>query len=512
MNDEYEELHYSSRPYEFTAPANLAGLARLHGIDAPIIENARILELGCASGGNLIPHSMTHPGAELVGIDLSPSQIAVGQELVDTLECRNVTLHAMSVEHLPADLGQFDYVIAHGLYSWVPTHLQETILQVMKRHLSPKGIGFISMNTHPGWLQIQAIRDAMIFSSRTANEALRRSALARQMLSDLKEATQSMQTSYASLINEEWNLLDGKADSYVAHDHLGSQNHPVYVEEFLVRAEDCGLQFLTDSDARLVYSENFSGPLVARLQGLASVPEQQQVIDFFVNRRFRRTLLCNAGLELRPPDVSLDTGIYLYTQIAEHPPFDSQSLAPGQSLQFRTYEDQVVTLDDPIFKAMFYLFIRHSGSPISLPDLFQQLSELAKVQIEKPLRDRLLTTLLTLIKRGIVKVSSEPARYNRRKSEQPEASRLARHQSSDSDLVVNLRHQNVALPPFERFLLRHLDGSQTLSAVVEKMMNSSFSALPPGDPALAFKDKTVSELNTICANCLVQFRANALIH
>src|SRR5438552_3279175 len=114
----YEEMPYESKPVYRTHPDGLATVAAIFGVQAPAIDRCRVLELGGASGGNLIPMALTLPKSEFVGIDLSPRQISDGQQIVDAIGLRNIQLKAMSLMELDESFGQFDYIICHGVYSW----------------------------------------------------------------------------------------------------------------------------------------------------------------------------------------------------------------------------------------------------------------------------------------------------------------------------------------------------------------------------------------------------------
>ena len=94
-------------------------------MNPPPIDNCRVLEIGCASGGNLIPMAVTLPNSYFVGIDFAERQIADGQQVVAALGLTNVRLLAEDVLQITADFGQFDYIIAHGIYSWVPPEVRE---------------------------------------------------------------------------------------------------------------------------------------------------------------------------------------------------------------------------------------------------------------------------------------------------------------------------------------------------------------------------------------------------
>src|SRR5262249_43938979 len=143
----YDDLPYPSNPYPYTHPDHLAAVATLLGMRPAAADRCRVLELGCAAGGNLIPLAYAYPAGTFLGIDLSAEQVRQGQELVDALGLENVELRRMSILDVDERLGAFDFIICHGVYSWVPDEVQDKILDVCARHLTPQGVGFISYNT-----------------------------------------------------------------------------------------------------------------------------------------------------------------------------------------------------------------------------------------------------------------------------------------------------------------------------------------------------------------------------
>ena len=162
----YEELPYASQAFAETHPDHLASLARLYGLTPPPVERCRVLELGCAAGGNLIPMAVSLPGSHCVGVDLSRRQIAEGQATVAALGLRNVSLEVLSLADIGSSFGKFDFIVAHGIYSWVEEALREKILAICSQNLSPDGIAVVSYNTHPGWRARSMVREMMAYHIR----------------------------------------------------------------------------------------------------------------------------------------------------------------------------------------------------------------------------------------------------------------------------------------------------------------------------------------------------------
>jgi cyclopropane fatty-acyl-phospholipid synthase-like methyltransferase len=145
----YDAIPYPSNPFRQTRPERLAAIAKLFGLDAPPAERCRVLEIGCSMGGNLVVMAQDNPESQYVGIDASSRQIAEGWKTVEALGLGNLQLKHMDVLDVTEDLGRFDYVICHGVFSWVPARVQSKILEICQRQLAQNGIGYISYNTYP---------------------------------------------------------------------------------------------------------------------------------------------------------------------------------------------------------------------------------------------------------------------------------------------------------------------------------------------------------------------------
>jgi tRNA G46 methylase TrmB len=120
MQNLYDNVPYPSAPYPQTHPDRLATMATLFGMRPAPVERCRVLELGCNDGSNLIAMAYGLPQSQFVGIDLAERPIAKGKATIEALGLTNLTLHCLDLRHMPSDLGRFDFILAHGVYSWVP--------------------------------------------------------------------------------------------------------------------------------------------------------------------------------------------------------------------------------------------------------------------------------------------------------------------------------------------------------------------------------------------------------
>jgi SAM-dependent methyltransferase len=156
----YDEVPYDTKPNADTHPSAMGVVARLFGLAAPAPSRARVLELGCGNGENLIAAATYLPDARFVGLDLAEQAVLHGREAARASGAENVELLHRDVRDVRREpLGTFDFVIAHGLYSWVPEEVRPDVLGVLRDALAPSGVGFLSVNALPGWELSRALRE-----------------------------------------------------------------------------------------------------------------------------------------------------------------------------------------------------------------------------------------------------------------------------------------------------------------------------------------------------------------
>lgn len=291
IGNAYDRLPYLSAAFPQSSPARLHAIARLFGLDAPDPATARVLELGCSAGGNLLPFAVMHPRARAVGIDLSPVQVESGRAIVGLLGLDNLELRHMSITDVGPELGEFDYVICHGVYSWVPPEVQEKILDICSRNLSANGVAYVSYNTYPGWKAKEIIRDAMLLRGTSRPDPAENLAYARGMIEFMHEVARP-DSVLKKVLDENIGMIRNGQPYYLIHEFLEPCNAPCYFSDFLARAGQHGLCYLGEADLCSMFASNFGPERAAALIRECGQQEPlEQMMDFLTNRPFRQTLL-----------------------------------------------------------------------------------------------------------------------------------------------------------------------------------------------------------------------------
>ncbi len=463
----YDEIPYSCTPFAFTTPVRLAALARLHGLESPPPERCRVLELGCGLGGNLVPMALLWPRTRFVGIDLSERQIAMGRETAQALALDNLELRAQSILDLGPGLGTFDYIICHGVYSWVPPAVQEGILAVCSANLADNGVACVSYNTYPGWHIRGMIREMMGYHVQQFAEPRERIRQARAILDFLIHAVGDAQTTYGGLLQAEADLLQESSDTYLFHEHLEEVNHPLYFHEFMERAAARGLQYL-DEGTPLVLTRNLAPDVARVLEGLSTDPiRAEQYRDFVRGGMFRKTLLCHAAVPLsRAPLPGAMKGLYLTGEVRPVPAADKP--APADAEAFETMNGRRLTTNNPLLRAalhgLFAAWPRAVAFGALHAEIRRRLSEVPGVPEDA---DTLAGLLLQCHQAGMVELQTAPLPIAGETGERPLASPLARLQARTEPRVTNLRHRLIDLDEFDRLVLVQLDGTRDRAALSE---------------------------------------------
>ena len=296
----YSELGYKSMPFPYTTPATLEAYAALVGISAPNPKNARVLELGATYGGNIISQALFNPDATFVGIELSQEQVEKGNEVIANAGLTNVSLIQSDIASIGSELGTFDYIIAHGVYSWVDDDVKDALLRLIDEHLAEDGIAYVSYNTYPGWHTMDEVRQLMMFSNRDKIQFNHKekvlhgktigSIVGSQILKydNLKERNSKFLGALRSVMQ--------KDEYYVGHDHLEPNNDPVYFYQFNDHLGAHNLAYLCDADLTLSMVRSFDADIADTLDKLAPNDHvaQEQYLDFMLGTTFRKSIICKA--------------------------------------------------------------------------------------------------------------------------------------------------------------------------------------------------------------------------
>lgn len=472
MVDFYDELTYETNPFPETHPGNLAALGRLFGVQTPLAQQCRVLELGSATGGNIIPMAWRLPHSEFVGVELSAPQVAIGQAVIEALGLGNIRLDVGDILELdPAQLGQFDYIIAHGVYSWVPTAVREKILALARDCLTPNGIAYISYNVLPGWRMRGSVRDLLLYATRDAQGADAKYHAAIAALQRLQHALQDAQADSHRYVQKEIGYLLKAHPSYLLHEYLAGENNAFLFSEFLADSGRHGLQYLCETDLHTLFDTTLTPPAQAALGDIDDPLQHEQWMDFVRMRTFRQSLLCRADLPLeRDIDVDVFTTFYFSANLRLQGEASFTSTTPATFL----YPDNAeLNVAHPLSKAaLLYLQEVHPYTP-DFVELLTNAAQRVQAAGGKSFASEggeLVSELFSLYSYRAVLGHLQPCLMHPGVPERPKASDLARLQAAQGwESIASVHHLGLSVDAFASHLLQQLDGTQTVSELTEKL-------------------------------------------
>ena len=297
----YADLGYLSQPFPYASAPFLESYARLLGLSPAPASTARILEIGSSYGGNLMSQALFYPQATFTGIEIAPTQVSVGKTYINQLGITNLALLEGDVNESHHQLGTYDYIIAHGFYSWVDEETKDNFLRLCKEHLAENGILYMSYNTYPGWHKMDSVRALLEFANKdidTLNhrEKVRHGKTVASKLGALMLEYDTVKNQQASFLQSLRQTLQ-KQDCYVGHDHLEPVNTPVYFHQCMDHMAEHGFTYLCDCDLNLSFPTVYDETLRTQLQVLAPHDPlaREQYIDFMLNTAFRKSLFTHKG-------------------------------------------------------------------------------------------------------------------------------------------------------------------------------------------------------------------------
>jgi len=474
----YDTIPYPGHAYRQTHPDRLAALASLLGMDPAPADRCRVLEFGCGTGSNLIPLAATLPESEFLGIDLAMRPIEQGHSLIQQLGLTNIKLSALDLMEFPASMGKFDYIIAHGLYSWVPRPVQDRIMELCRSHLTDQGVAFVSYNTYPGGHLRNMVREMLLFHVHNAPDPQTKIRQGHALLQFLVEG-QSEESGYGQLLQKELQRVMHYPVGHFYHDDLAEINESLYFHQFIDRAQNAGLQFLSEAEYFMVRTDQFPEPTARLLDSLSeNILLQQQYLDFLRCRRFRQTLLCHGERSVcHQIDGQRMTGFAFSSpcRMTE----DTGESSIGEEGVFLGEQNASLVTTSPLAKAALSLLGRAWPQAVHFNDLLNQVLHCLGRQENSGDKAELSRLLQKGFGSGMVELHQKIPQLVLKPGPRPLASPLARMQAADGETITTLRHRTIRLADLPaRRLLQLLDGTRPLEELTTSLNRASVGDQP----------------------------------
>jgi len=320
---------YINRFFDLQSPSRMTYSLRCAGYDVPSVPKTfRYCDLGCGYGLTVLILARCHPKAKFVGIDINPEHIAWANAMARRFKLKNVSFVCADFGEVGSEDEPYDYIAAHGIYTWVDPSVQAALFNFVERNLAEKGLFYVSYNAYPGWgakeslwhiinrytdgmsgNSVERTREAMAFLEMLGNEEV-----------DYIEENPIAQGQFEYLKTEDLR--------YVAHEYCNQNFRPIYASQAFAQAKTYGLHFM--AQAETLYSipkwnePRFLDGLLASL----NAPEDREIwVSLLRNDDFRSDIYARTPLRKTTID---RTRIWDMSVAAVHPIEDvDQELSEG---------------------------------------------------------------------------------------------------------------------------------------------------------------------------------------
>ena len=446
-------------------------MAILHGLSPAPVDRCRVLEIGCNEGANLIPMAYALPRSEFVGFDLAATPVERGQKRINALGLTNIRIAVGDLIEGGGELGHFDYILAHGLYSWVPEPVRDRLLALCGELLTPDGIAYVSYDALPGGHLRRMTREMMLCGVKEIANAEARAIQARGLLQMVLEARPEGDP-YRQLLAKQVDSMEKRNPQTIYHDELAEQYHPVLFTEFVEHAGKHGLQYL--SEATLPPPDD-AGRRPEFQQALDNVAGgdiliREQMMDFARMRVFRETLLCRTECAVRrdfPAEHLRRLQVTSQT---------TSTVGQAGAREFRTPTGIKLETNHPGVIALLEMLETAWPHALSLEDLEPRLKHAGLTMDSEG-----AALLMQLAPARMIVFHAWKAPLAERISAQPKASAGGRQEAAMRPYATTLRHATASMrDPIARRLFLLLDGTRDRNAL-QDAMHSEYPEIPSAD-------------------------------
>ncbi len=411
----FDVVPYEALGIPYTLPAHLSLCSAWHGGPKTKVETYRAIELGCGIGGNLIPMAYYQRDCSFLGIDYSKRHIECARETVAELGLDNIHFELCDIRDLGDGIGKinqamgkaasepFDYVIAHGFFSWIPEDARAAVMTFCRGYLSLNGIAYICYNTMPGWAMRGVVRDALLRSPTVRSATLPNQAIeAKRTASNMLEDLPTREFAFGALLGHELERIKGCDPFYIQHEYLAENNEPFWFADFAALADRYELDYIAEA-------------LFCRTEGQipASVKEalsrrdyawvdREEATDLLCNRQMRTSILCRRDAqrsELTHRELLNEVSI------ATRLPAQSEDIKLGEGISelFDGEDDMDISLEFSLSKAAVLILNEFWPLGLTFKELYERSEQmLLECRIPMPSngREKLEEEIISLFSYG----------------------------------------------------------------------------------------------------------------
>jgi SAM-dependent methyltransferase len=449
----YESSAYPAVSYPACDPAVMAVAAKLAGLSTPPPSCARILEIGCSSGHHLLHLAERWPESRFTGIDISGAAIRDARETAAAAGLTNVEFIATSLADFVPDEECYDYIIAHGFYSWVPHDVRDALLRITPILLDGSGVAAIGYNTLPGWGMRRPVGNMLRdLRDHAPPEVAAREPM--ELLSWLEDACPS--DTYGNHLRAILAEMRAQGSAMLSFDDLAPVNEPCTFADFLTHATASGLRYLGESDIAKNIPSNLPDAAMARLAPLAGDPFLfQQTLDLVSGRSHRVSLLCMAGAPVEGRITTATALHFAFRSLLEVRRDGSGAVlcGPGGAL---------AKINHPLAISFFGALASFAPQCVTMREVLEVMSERLGAAFD-PTHSLppLAGLVMDAARRGLVLPRIDPVRFDPTPPAYPKLSPLRLLSARRKRSLVDIYHAPRVFPEVQYDILAAMDGTRS---------------------------------------------------
>jgi len=454
--------------------ARVAAVGRLFGIKTAHPSKAKVLEVGCGVGFQLMATAQLFPNSSFVGVDISEQYIEGAQQIASSIGLENVSLVKVSDWHeLPK--GKFDYIICKHLYSHLTEEQRGQLFKALESRLDKNGLIFMDYNCLPGWSMHQSLRQMMQMHT-SKLEAGQKVVQAKALLKFLAESNQN-DSPYQRYLTATLDSLKNIDDSVIEKEFLSEQNEAVFFKDFIVQASKHKLGYVGDAEPASMLLDNLSPNAKETLASLKlDLYTTEQYMDFVRNRGHRSSLMCHSEVKISR-EVTIDRIEDL--QVRMRGTVESMAEA-SDSAVFALPTGAKISLSGKPAVSLFSALSKHGKRGVSVRDLVTEVTAQLKqgdsALDASKLQQDLSSVLIQGYFRALVDFTFGETMSKSAQMNHPRALPFARWQAERGLNLNTAFLDSLAADAFINKLLSLCDGSRDqdalLSAMVQAVENS----------------------------------------
>jgi methyltransferase-like protein len=501
-----DDLIYLDSALATTHPDTLYVLGTIYGMSPAPVTRCNVLSLSTNNGTNLIAMAYGLPGSKFIGVTQLQHDLEDAQAKVKALNLKNIEFKLADVMELNKDLGEFDYIIAKGIYSWVNEERRNKILTLFRDLLTSQGIAYLNFNSNPGWGIYKTLREMMKYHLHGVNNSHDMVKKAREFLQILSKSASSTNHYNGAILRHQLETINNWRDDYLRHDTLADINQPFYLHEIVEAAEKVNLQYLADAEFHTMVPGNLPDEAfnILNEKGINKT-EKDQYMDFFNNRMFKQSLFVHADVKLSN-HLNPDALRQFYYAAPIAPVSSIPDIQADNIKSFESYSGIPISASDPIMKAcLLYLSLQYP-LPQDFNTIIKNLKDILGADYQYVAKDgKLLPFDQAVIKNlldgfglGMLKVFAHPINVANQLSDKPLANALVRYEAVHGLILSNQLHEPVSIDIFSHHVMPNFNGKNTIAdivAILSKLIDTGKISLRKGDDNIN-KPEVINEVLT----------------